>query len=69
MERTAAIFDQSIDDQHRSRLLEQAQAKIFDQQNLVLSQQDWTRFINACDHPPSTNAALQQALTEYRLCG
>jgi uncharacterized protein (DUF1778 family) len=66
LETAAAISGLSISAYLRSRLLEQAQAEILAQQNLVLSQQDWTRFINAFDNPPPANAALQQAMTEYR---
>jgi uncharacterized protein (DUF1778 family) len=45
------------------------ESEILAQQNLALSQQDWSRFINVLDNPPPANAALQQALTEYRLRG
>jgi uncharacterized protein (DUF1778 family) len=66
LETAAAISGLSISAYLRSRLLEQAQAEILAQQNLVLSQQDWTRFINAFDNPPPANEALQQAMTAYR---
>jgi uncharacterized protein (DUF1778 family) len=46
-----------------------SKSQILAQQNLVLSQQDWQRFVKACDNPPPANAALQQAMTEYRLRG
>jgi uncharacterized protein (DUF1778 family) len=45
------------------------QAEILAKQNLLLSQQDWTCFINTLNNPPPANAALQQALTECRLRG
>jgi uncharacterized protein (DUF1778 family) len=66
VETAAAISGLSISAYLRSRLLEQAQAEILDQQNLVLSRQDWALFAAALDNPPPANAALQQAMTEYR---
>jgi uncharacterized protein (DUF1778 family) len=66
LETAAAISGLSISAYLRSRLLEQAQAEILAQQNLVLSRQDWALFSDSLDNPPPANAALQQALTEYR---
>jgi uncharacterized protein (DUF1778 family) len=66
VETAAAISGLSISAYLRSRLLEQAQAEILDQQNLVLSRQDWALFAAALDNPPPANAALQQAMTEFR---
>jgi uncharacterized protein (DUF1778 family) len=66
VETAAAISGLSISAYLRSRLLEQAQAEILDQQNLVLSRQDWALFAAALDNPPPANTALQQAMSEYR---
>lgn len=66
LETAAAIAGLSISAYLRTRLLQQAQAEIAAQQNLVLSQKDWELFVEVLDNPPEANSDLKSALAEYR---
>lgn len=46
--------------------LQVADERIRAQQTIYLSERDWTRLLQAIEHPPEPNEALQRALAEHQ---
>lgn len=65
LQQAAQLEHRSLSEFVVQAALQAADERLHAEQTIYLSERDWSRLLNAIEHPPTANEALQRALSEH----